>query len=172
MRRHGLGRDALGALPILGLLAAVYLLPPDTSLSQVRAAGALRACMPSVHPPFVTGAAAAPGIDIEILRALTRELGLTLALVEEPAMERDFNPRGWHLTRAACELIAGGLIASPMTRSFLETSPPYAQTGWAVLAPTPMAELHGRKVGVLAPVSGLDRIATGTYLRAQGAEMV
>jgi ABC-type amino acid transport substrate-binding protein len=172
MRPHGLGRDVLGALPVLGLLAAVYLLPPDTSLSQARAAGALRACMPSVHPPFVTGDAAAPGIDVEILRALTRKLGLTLMPVEEPAMERDFNPRGWHLTRAACELIAGGLAASPMTRSFLETSPPYAQTGWGMLATAPMAQLRGRKVGVLAPASGLDRIATGTYLRAQGAEMV
>ena len=37
----GLIRDALGALPILGLLAAVYLLPPDTSLSETRRAGVL-----------------------------------------------------------------------------------------------------------------------------------
>jgi ABC-type amino acid transport substrate-binding protein len=171
MRVPGLSRDVLGALPILGLLAAVYLLPPDTSLSQARAAGALRACLPPVHPPFITGDAAAPGIDIEILRALTRELALTLVPVEEPAMSRDFNPRGWHLTRAACELIAGGLAASPMTRSFLETSPPYAENGWAALSPAPIPDLHGRKVGVLAPASGLDRTATATYLRAQSVQM-
>jgi polar amino acid transport system substrate-binding protein/cystine transport system substrate-binding protein/membrane-bound lytic murein transglycosylase F len=172
MRPHGLRRDLLGALPILALLAAVYLLPPDTSLSQARAAGTLRACMPPVHPPFVTGDAAAPGIDVEILRALTRELGLSLLPVEEPAMSRDFNPRSWHLTRAACELVAGGLAASPMTRSFLETSSPYAETGWAALAPIPDFELRGRKVGVLAPATGLDRSATATYLRAQATQNV
>ena len=172
MRPYGLRRDLVGAIPILALLAAVYLLPPDTSLSQARAAGALRACMPTIHPPFVTADAAAPGIDVEILRALTRELGLSLVPVEEPAMGRDFNPRSWHLTRAACELVAGGLAASPMTRSFLETSPPYAQTGWAVLAPMPGLELRGRKVGVLAPATGLDRKATATYLRAQATQNV
>jgi polar amino acid transport system substrate-binding protein/cystine transport system substrate-binding protein/membrane-bound lytic murein transglycosylase F len=170
----GLIRDALGALPILGLLAAVYLLPPDTSLSEVRRAGALHVCLPPADPPFVTGDVSAPGIDVEILQALTRDLGLTLAPVPEPAMGRDFNPRGWHVTRAACEVLAGGLVASPMTRSFLETSTPYAQTGWAVLAPQPaipkiLADLHGRKLGVLTPPSGLDRIALATHLRAAQA---
>ena len=170
MRPHGLLRDALGALPILALLAAVYLLPPDTSLSEARAAGVLRACMPPVDPPFVTGDAAAPGIDVDLLQALGRELGLTLVRVEEPAMSRDFNPRSWHLTRSACELVAGGLAASPMTRSFLETSPPYTETGWALLAPAAVGDLHGRKLGVLAPASGLDRIALATRLRAEGAQ--
>src|SRR6266700_5954671 len=171
MARHGLVRDALGALPIIGLLAAVYLLPPDTSLSEVRAAGALRVCLPPVHPPFVTGERKAPGIDVEILAALARELGLALATVEEPAMSQDFNPRSWHITRAACQVIAGGLAASPMTRSFLETGAPYAQTGWAVLAPTPIVDLHGRKIGVLAPASGLDRIALASRLRADAAQV-
>jgi ABC-type amino acid transport substrate-binding protein len=176
----GLIRDALGALPILGLLAAVYLLPPDTSLSEVRRAGALHVCMPPVDPPFVTGDAAAPGIDIDILRSLARDLGLTLAPVPEPAMGRDFNPRGWHVTRAACEILAGGVVASPMTRSFLETSPPYAETGWALVAPPSLAsgggsgwgQLHGRKLGVLTPPSGLDRIALASQLRAAQAQVI
>ncbi len=177
MAQHGLIRDALGALPILGLLAAVYLLPPDTSLSEARRAGALHVCMPPVDPPFVTGDAKAPGIDVEILQALTRDLGLTLAPVPEPAMGRDFNPRGWHITRAACEVLAGGVVASPMTRSFLETSPPYAQTGWALLSPQPfapksLADLHGRKLGVLAPPSGLDRIALASHLRAERVQVI
>jgi ABC-type amino acid transport substrate-binding protein len=170
--RPGLIRDALGALPILGLLAAVYLLPPDTSLSEVRRAGALHVCLPPADPPFVTGDRGAPGIDIEILQALTRDLNLMLAPVPEPAMGRDFNPRGWHVTRAACEVLAGGLVASPMTRSFLETSQPYAQTGWAVLASQPIADLHGRKLGVLTPPSGLDRIALASHLRAAQAQVI
>src|SRR6202166_2849333 len=121
MTQPGLIRDALGTLPILGILAAVYLLPPDTSLSEVRRAGTLHVCMPPVAPPFVTGEGQSPGVDVEILRALTRDLGLNLAAVPEPAMAQNFNPRAWHVTRAACEVLAGGVVASPMTRSFLET---------------------------------------------------
>jgi ABC-type amino acid transport substrate-binding protein len=172
----GLIRDALGAVPVLGLLAAVYLLPPDTSLSEVRRAGALHVCLPPADPPYVTGDPKAPGIDIEILQALTRELDLTLAPVPEPAMSRDFNPRGWHITRAACEVVAGGMVASPTTRSFLETSPRYAETGWALIAPPStalktLADLHGRKLGVLTPPSaGLERIALASLLRAAQAQ--
>jgi ABC-type amino acid transport substrate-binding protein len=169
---HGPLRDALGALPILGVLAAVYLLPPDTSLGEVRRAGALHVCLPPADPPFVTGDTKAPGIDVELLQALSRDLGLTLALVPEPAMGQDFNPRAWHVTRAACEVLAGGLVASPMTRSFLETSPPYAQTGWAVLAPQPITDLHGRRIGVFTPPSGLDRIALASQLRAAQAQVI
>ena len=173
MRSHGLIRDALGALPILAVLAAVYLLPPDTSLGEVRRAGALHVCLPPLAPPFVTGDTKAPGIDIEILQALASDLSLTLAPVPEPAMGRDFNPRGWHVTRAACEVLAGGVVASPMTRSFLETSPPYAETGWALLTPTsPATDLRGRIVGIFAPPSGLERTALASLLRAAQAEIV
>jgi ABC-type amino acid transport substrate-binding protein len=179
----GLIRDALGALPILALLAAVYLLPPDTSLSEIRRAGTLHVCMPPIDPPFVTGDPKAPGIDMEILQALARDLGLMLAPVPEPAMGRDFNPRGWHVTRAACEVLAGGVVASPMTRSFLETSPPYAQTGWALLAAHPPSspanregmgwgELNGRTIGVLTPPSGLERIGLSSHLRAAQVQAV
>jgi ABC-type amino acid transport substrate-binding protein len=180
MAQHGLIRDALGALPILGVLAAVYLLPPDTSLSEIRRAGALQVCLPPDAPPFVAGDAKAPGIDVEILQALARDLGLRLAPVPEPAMGQDFNPRAWHVTRAACALLAGGLVASPTTRSFLEMSPPYAQTGWALLTLQPAAAPAGaeasaagpaHKLGVLAPPSGLDRIALASRLRAEQAQV-
>jgi ABC-type amino acid transport substrate-binding protein len=170
--QKGLIRDALGALAVLSLLAAVYLLPPDTSLREVRHAGTLHVCMPPLAPPFVTGDASAPGIDVDILQALARDLGLMLASVPEPAMGQDFNPRAWHVTRAACEVLAGGLVASPMTRSFLETSPPYAETGWALLAPQPITDLNGRKIGVFTPPSGLDRIALASRLRAAQAQVI
>jgi ABC-type amino acid transport substrate-binding protein len=126
--------------------------------------------MPPVDPPFVTEDANAPGIDVEILHALTRDVGLGLAAVPESAMGQNFNPRAWHVTRAACEVLAGGLVASPMTRSFLETSPPYAQTGWAILAMQPIPDLHGRKIGVFTPPSGLDRIVLASHLRAAEAQ--
>src|ERR1700691_1219115 len=101
-------RGRLSYLAIFAPLAGVYLLPPDTSLDEVRRAGLLRACVPYRYPPLVTEDAAAPGIDIEILQALAASLGAKLDLSRNEAMGRDFNPRGWHVTRAQCEVLAGG----------------------------------------------------------------
>ena len=93
-------RRLLPYLAIFGLLGGVYLLPPDTSLSEVRKAGVLRACMPPLYPPLVTGDRAAPGIDVELLEALAQGLGVKLVVTSNPAMGQDFNPRNWHVTRA------------------------------------------------------------------------
>jgi polar amino acid transport system substrate-binding protein/cystine transport system substrate-binding protein/membrane-bound lytic murein transglycosylase F len=75
------------------------------------------------------------------------------------------------VTRAQCEVLAGGIVASPLTKSFLETSPPYEETGWAFVLPKPLASIEGRRAGVLAGVSGLDRIALARYLREQKVEL-
>jgi polar amino acid transport system substrate-binding protein/cystine transport system substrate-binding protein/membrane-bound lytic murein transglycosylase F len=170
-------RKWLSYLVIFAPLAAVYLLPPDTSLGEVRRGGVLRACVPFRYPPLVTEDPAVPGIDIEILRALAQNLGLRLDLSRNDAMGRDFNPRSWHVTRAQCEVLAGGIVASPVTKSFLETSPSYAETGWAVITPKPPdaaattpAGLPGRRAAVLAGFSGLDRTGLSRYLREHGIE--
>jgi polar amino acid transport system substrate-binding protein/cystine transport system substrate-binding protein/membrane-bound lytic murein transglycosylase F len=159
-------RDVVTFAGVFGLLGAVYLLPPDTSLRAVRAAGTLRVCLPPSYPPLVTGDAAAPGIDVELLQAIARELGVRLVTVPNAAMGRDFNPRAWRITRAQCEVLAGGVVGSPATRSFLDTTPSYATTGWAWLAPRPVASLESRRVGILVGVSGLDRVALAAWLRA------
>jgi len=78
---------------IFGLLGAVYLLPPDTSLGEVRKAGVLRACLPPSYPPLVTGDRDAPGIDVEMLQALAKNLGVSLIISSNPAIGQDFNPR-------------------------------------------------------------------------------
>jgi hypothetical protein len=57
------------------------------------------------------------------------------------------------------------------TRSFLETSPSYAQTGWAFVLPGPIAESPGRRAGVLVGISGLDRLTLSRYLREQKVEV-
>ena len=165
-------RRLLPYVPIFGLLGGVYLLPPDTSLSEVRKAGVLRACMPPVYPPLVTGDRDAPGIDVELLQALAKGMGVKLVVTPNPAMGRDFNPRSWHVTRAQCEVLAGGVVVSPITRSFLETSPPYAQTGWALVAPQLPADTEGRRVGVLTGISGLDRLALSRHLRGRNAQVM
>jgi polar amino acid transport system substrate-binding protein/cystine transport system substrate-binding protein/membrane-bound lytic murein transglycosylase F len=164
-------RAPLSYALIFGLLAGVYLLPPDTSLSEVRKGGILRACMPPLYPPLVTGDPGAPGIDVELLQALAASMGLRFTISPNQAMGQDFNPRNWHVTRAQCEVLAGGVVASPLTRSFLETSPSYAQTGWAFLLPKPLDDLTGRRAGVLTGISGLDRLALSRYLRGKDIQM-
>lgn len=163
-------RTPLSYLMIFGLLAGVYLLPADTSLGEVRRAGLLRACMPPVYPPLVTGDPATPGIDVELLQALASNLALKLAITPNPAMGQHFNPRNWRVTRAQCEVLAGGVVASPVTRSFLETSPSYAQTGWGLVLPKPIGDLQGRRAAVLPGISGLDRLALSRFLRSKNVE--
>jgi polar amino acid transport system substrate-binding protein/cystine transport system substrate-binding protein/membrane-bound lytic murein transglycosylase F len=121
--------------------------------------------VPSLYPPLVTADAAAPGIDIELLDRVAKKLGVRLDLSHNEAMGRDLNPRSWHATRAQCEVLGGGIVGSPATRSFLETSPPYEETGWAFIAPMPPIAIAGRRAGVFAAASGLDRIALASYLR-------
>jgi ABC-type amino acid transport substrate-binding protein len=164
-------RKVLPYVAIFGLLAGVYLLPPDTSLSEMRKAGQLRACLPPSYPPLVTGDGNAPGIDVELLQALAKGMDLKLVVSPNPAMGQDFNPRNWHVTRAQCEVLAGGVVVSPVTKSFLETSPSYAETGWALLAPNLPPDIAGLRVGVLTGVSGLDRLALSRYLRARNAQV-
>lgn len=157
---------------VLALLGAVTLLPPDASLAQIRADGALRVCVPQSYPPLVTGDPARPGIDIEILRHIAEGMKVRLVVSESQAMGRDFNPRNWSITRAQCQVLAGGVVASSLTRSFLETSPSYAETGWALIAPGPIGDLAGRTIGVHAGGAGLDRLALSAYLRARQARVV
>lgn len=165
-------RDALTLIIVVGVLATAYLLPPDTSLSQVQDSGVLQACVPRAYPPLVTGDARAPGIDVEILRAVSDELGVSLALNTVTAMGRDFNPRTWQVTRAQCQILAGGVIISPATRSFLENTPPHLSTGWALISEGNLpSTLEGRNVGFFAGATGLDRIALSRHLRNVGASV-
>src|SRR5262245_3734827 len=151
-------RRLLPYLFIFGLLIGVQALPPDTSLREVRKTGVLRTCMPPNYPPLVTGNADAPGIDVELLRALAKRIDVRLSITLTASIGQEFNRRGWNLTRAQCEVLAGGVVGSPVTRSFMETSPAYAETGWAFVLPKPLADLQGRRVGVLTGISGLDRL--------------
>src|SRR5262245_41399575 len=163
-------RKLLPYVAIFSLLVGVYLLPADTSFSEMRKAGQLRVCMPPDYPPLVTGDHSAAGIDVELLQAVAKGLGVKLVVSSNPAMGQDFNPRNWHVTRAQCEVLAGGVIGSPVTRSFLETSPSYAETGWAFVSGKPLGDISGLRAGGFTGVSGLDRLALSRYLRAHSVE--
>jgi len=164
-------RNFSGVGVVLVLLLAVTFLPPDNSLEEVQAAGSLSACVPTSYPPLVTGDADRPGIDIEILKAVAAHLKVGLSLNTNDAIGKDFNPLNWGLNRGQCQVIAGGVVDSDQTRSFLETGPSYAKTGWALISPQPLADLKGRNIGVLTLISGLDRIGLATYLRSAGAHV-
>jgi len=155
--------------PVLAvvLILLVSFLPPDTSLREVEANDAIRACVPTTYPPLVTGNPERPGIDIEILQAVADDIGVDFLISPSDAMGRDFNPRNWAINRGKCQILAGGVVDSSLTRSFLDTGPPYATTGWALVAPTPLGDIDGLTIGVLTAISGLDRIGLSGYLRGR-----
>ncbi len=164
-------KDVVYAVIVVGLLGLVYLLPPDTSLKLVRESGVLRVCVPTSYPPLVTGEADKPGIDLEVLEQVADDLGVRLLPVTNSSMGRDFNPRNWRVTRAQCAILAGGVVATDLTRSFLDTTEPYLLTSWALVTPTRPDDLDGKRVGFHAGISGLDRISLSRFLREQGAEV-
>lgn len=155
---------------IATLLFALSFLPADTSLSELRKTGVLRVCVPAARPPLLTGDAARPGYDAEVLADLARRMGLRLSLRISPAMGTDFNPRNWRLNRGQCELIAGGVVDSAETRGFLQTIPTGAMTGWAVILPEGDALSAGMTAAVL-PAPGLDRLALSRAMRTAGVRV-
>lgn len=151
----------------IALLAAVYLLPPDTSLAEIRRTGALTACIPTSRPPLVTGDPERPGLEIELLQAIATEIGVRFVPNTIAAMGEDFDPSLWRVTRAQCAVIAGGLLDTAETRGFLDVSPSFAETGWTALTPTAGESLSGRTAAILANVPGADRLALSRFLREQ-----
>lgn len=166
-QRHALF-DLLPVALTFAFLFAVSFLPPDTSKVEVDQAGRLSVCMPSLYPPLVTGDTATPGFEVELVRAIAERNGWRVNVVSNAAMGRDFNPRHWRITRAQCQMLAGGIATNRTTSSFLDTSAPYLVTGWAFVAEagTTLANVAG-PVGFLAGLTGLDRIGLGQYLRQQ-----
>lgn len=150
------------------LLFAVSFLPPDTSRGEVDRLGRLSVCMPALYPPLVTGNPEAPGFEVELMGEVATRLGWRLNVVSNSAMGRDFNPRSWRITRAQCQMLAGGIALNQNTRSFLDATQPHLVTGWALIAPPgETIETVGSPIGFLAGLAGLDRISLSQYLRNQ-----
>ncbi len=156
---------------VLALIAANFL-PPDTSLKQVRQGRVLSLCVPQNYPPLATPQANPPGIDIELAQQIAQRMGLRLSINVISTMGRDLNPRNWRVTRAQCKILAGGVVDSPLSRSFLDVTPPYLETGWTLVATPQLASIRGARVGVFLGVAGLDRVALGQFLREREAEAI
>ncbi len=167
-RPHRWLQAGLNIAFIAALLTAISFLPPDTSLADRQKAGVLKVCVPASYPPLITGNPAEPGYDAELVEAIANELDLRLTLNTLPAIGQDFNPRNWFLTRAQCDLVAGGVADTAQTRGFLQTIPTDAETGWVGISANGSMPASGSVVGVLPGTSGLDRLALSTWLRQQG----
>ena len=153
LRRHAV---AVNLTCILGLLALASLVPPDGSLAAVRDRGVLRVCTP------MQGLVEAEAARLD---AFAAAIPARLALAPLASIGADANPRNWRITRAQCDVIAGGLADTAATRSFLTVVPIGVETGWAVW-PGPLAAC--RRVVVWPGASGLSRVALSGFLRAQG----
>jgi ABC-type amino acid transport substrate-binding protein len=156
-------------LLILSLVLLPFILanglPQDTSFSEARRTGLLTACVPSSFFPLAMPHAADKGFDIRLLDEIARRLDLTLNLNVIPNIGRDFDPRGWGINRASCQIIAGGISVTARTRAFLETAATGIDTGWAILARSQASLAKGTPVGVYPGYGGLDRVALSQFLR-------
>lgn len=158
------------ALNLLGagaILFALTFLPPDNSLAEVQKSGVVRVCAPQNMPPFVTNNPERPGYDIELLQLIAEDLGVRLVVNHNSAIGADFNPRNWRITRAQCQIIAGGVVVNDSTRGFLELLPTGFETGWAVYTGSDRMSQEGGSAAVFPGPSALDRLALSRYLRSK-----
>ena len=162
-----------GAFPLMlcfAVVVAISFLPPDSSFRDVDDRGRLRVCMPVEYPPLVIDSEEFPGFEVELMQEVADRSGWRFSVVPSAAMGRDFNPRSWRITRAQCEILAGGVALTSTTRSFMDTSPGHLLTGWVMVSREPQAEpAQGQDVGFYAGLSGLDRVQLAQYLRQRGS---
>jgi len=158
---------AINLMIVAALMSVLSFLPPDTSLSDRQRSGVLKLCVPQSFPPLVTGDPNAPGYDVELAGAVAEALGLRLTVNVLPSIGRDYNPRNWSLTRAQCDVVGGGVADTPQTRSFMQTIPTQARTGWVGISRTGALPPEGQTIAVLPGTSGMDRLALSGWLRQQ-----
>lgn len=157
---------AIGVAVLLG----ISLLPTDTSLREAQRSGALSVCLPDRLAPLVTGDAARPGIEVELLQEIAAELGLRLNIRRIAAMGRDFDPAGARISRGQCAVLGGGLIDTPALRGFLDVTSGYMETGLVAISISPRDLDKARAVILAQAVQGIDRTGLSALLRGRGVE--
>ena len=165
--KHRWRATAINLGIVAALLTGLSFLPPDTSLADRQSAGVLKLCVPPSFPPLVTGEEGAPGYDVELAGAIAAALDLKLSLNVLPSIGQDYNPRNWFLTRAQCDIVGGGVADTAQTRSFMQTVPTQARTGWIGISQTGTMPPAGSVVAVLPGTSGLNRLVLSGWLRQQ-----
>lgn len=168
-RWRTVGLNLLGAAAVL---FALTFLPPDNSLAEVQKSGVLRVCVPEAMPTLVGEDPGRPGYDIELLELVAQDLGVRLSVNRNSAIGADFNPRNWRLTRAQCQIIAGGVVRNDSTRGFLELLPTGLQTGWAMVGNVDRMSQGGGAVAVYPGPTGLDRLSLSRFLRSKNLQIL
>ncbi len=160
-----LGRSGILIVCGLAALVGVRQLPPDASLSQVREAEVLLVCAPTGLPPLLTpredGGFA--GREAELVRAVAAEIGVPAQWNTQPGWGRGADPSDWGVRPSACNLVAGGLVASERTRALMDLVV-YDRAPWA-LAGDPGAGT----IGLYVPFWGIDRGTGARAIREMGA---
>ena len=144
-------------------LAIVLVLPGELRadlLGDVRGRGALRVAIAGSVPPYnaYRPDGAAEGSDVDIARALARDLGVRLEIVRVINSERV----AVLLARRA-DLVISALSITPERERLIAFSVPYATIGVLIAAPrslqlSSLLDLKGRRVGVLAGSSNLEHL--------------
>lgn len=107
-------------------------LPPRESLRAIRERGVLRACLAPTSPwaiPAVEGQSPT-GFSVEIATQLAEDLGVELQLVPTSAPDLIAS-----LFEGACDIVPGGLAATPDRALFLHFSTPIAEHDVEVVGP-------------------------------------
>lgn len=112
------------------ILFGVSFLPSDESWSEIHQAERLTVCAPREMGPLVTRDREKPGFEIELLREAASRMGLTITVTQNAAMNREYNPTNWRISRANCRVIVGGIRDNVWSRSLLELTAPYLLSEW------------------------------------------
>ena len=152
-------RAWLRSAPFALLLAVPGLARADL-LGELRARGVLRVAIAGSVPPYnaYRPDGVAQGSDVDIARALARDLGVRLEIVRVINSERV----AVLLARRA-DLVISALSITPERERLIAFSVPYATIGVLIAAPrslqlSSLLDLRGRRVGVLAGSSSLEHL--------------
>ncbi len=149
---------------VLGVLSYLALrqLPPDNSLSRVKAAAVLTACVPPELPPFISSdGSAATGSEARLIGDAARRIGVPVGWNIQAAWGTSPDPVDWGVRPESCDVLAGGIVVNEETQGLMQLLP-YRRTGWALLSLTGKPE----KLAVLTNHWGL--AAEDAYAWADG----
>ncbi|MBR1276924.1 ABC transporter substrate-binding protein [Bradyrhizobium sp. AUGA SZCCT0283] len=155
-------------LPLL-IVAVIGLMGPAQarSLDMIRSSGALGLCAHPNSLPFASKVGDPPGFQVELGRALARELGVSLKL--------DWIITRYQMRSAGCDILLDVIAdREAQSETNLRISKPYYRTGVALAVPsasklTSFKSLNEHtKVGVqvgsmAAMIIGQRRVATSTF---------
>jgi len=132
--------------------AGVPARPVDGSvLAAIRDTGMVRVCYLEERPPytFVNGNGELVGLDIELAHLLAIDLQVRLQLV--PTSAADFTSA---LTERRCDIVVGGIVATPGRAAQVAFSTPYMQENLAFVVPDHLRENYDTwtKVRARGPV--------------------